>query len=104
MTDRVSHQLTGLEQYIPNNSRETLVLGRFPMRNRYISNYIFQKTGKRRTAKQVGSRLQQLRDTCGGRQRQSAPFIALNMLFILNSTQTTGAPPFPKAIFWTCTV
>lgn len=38
------------------------------MRNRFISEYIYQKTGKRRTAKQVGSRLQQLRDTCGGRQ------------------------------------
>ena len=39
------------------------------MRNRFISDWIFEKTGKRRTAKQVGSRLQQLRDTCGGKKR-----------------------------------
>jgi transcriptional enhancer factor len=38
------------------------------MRNRFISDWIFEKTGKRRTAKQVGSRLQQLRDTCGGKK------------------------------------
>ncbi|KAL9712180.1 hypothetical protein Ac2012v2_005257 [Leucoagaricus gongylophorus] len=67
--------IEGLEQYIPDDSRETRLLGRFPMRNRYISDYIYQKTGKRRTAKQVGSRLQQLRDTCGGSQllRRLAP-------------------------------
>jgi transcriptional enhancer factor len=64
-----SYPLIGLEQYTPDDSRETRLLGRFPMRNRFISDYIYQKTGKRRTAKQVGSRLQQLRDTCGGRQR-----------------------------------
>ncbi|KAF9449264.1 hypothetical protein P691DRAFT_667823 [Macrolepiota fuliginosa MF-IS2] len=63
--------IEGLEQYTPDDSRETRLLGRFPMRNRFISEYIYKKTGKRRTAKQVGSRLQQLRDTCGGRQRQS---------------------------------
>ncbi|KAF8883296.1 hypothetical protein BD779DRAFT_883119 [Infundibulicybe gibba] len=38
------------------------------MRNRFISEHIYRKTGKRRTAKQVGSRLQQLRDTCGGKR------------------------------------
>ncbi|RXW17910.1 hypothetical protein EST38_g7944 [Candolleomyces aberdarensis] len=37
---------------------------RFPYRNRFISDYIYEKTGKSRTHKQVGSRLQQLRDTC----------------------------------------
>ena len=36
------------------------------MRNRFISDYIFQVTGKQRTPKQVGSRLQQMRDTCKG--------------------------------------
>ncbi|KAJ6535012.1 hypothetical protein B0H19DRAFT_871917, partial [Mycena capillaripes] len=51
----------GLERYQPDDSRETRTLGRFPRRNRFISDYIFYKTGKRRTAKQVGSRLQQLR-------------------------------------------
>ncbi|KAF9558123.1 hypothetical protein CPC08DRAFT_23936 [Agrocybe pediades] len=60
--------IEGLENYQPDDSRETRLLGRFPMRNRFISDWIFKKTGKRRTAKQVGSRLQQLRDTCGGKR------------------------------------
>lgn len=60
--------LLGLENYQPDDSRETLLLGRFPLRNRFISDYIFEKTGKVRTPKQVGSRLQQLRDTCGGKE------------------------------------
>ncbi|KAJ7315756.1 hypothetical protein DFH08DRAFT_790184, partial [Mycena albidolilacea] len=54
-----------LEKYRPEDCRETLMLGRFPRRNRFISDYIFNKTGKRRSPKQVGSRLQQLRDCCG---------------------------------------
>ncbi|KIK56163.1 hypothetical protein GYMLUDRAFT_263841 [Collybiopsis luxurians FD-317 M1] len=58
--------LEGLALYQPDNSRETLLLGRFPMRNRFISEHIYKTTGELRTAKQVGSRLQQLRDTCGG--------------------------------------
>uniref|UniRef100_A0A0W0FUD5 TEA domain-containing protein n=1 Tax=Moniliophthora roreri TaxID=221103 RepID=A0A0W0FUD5_MONRR len=62
--------LEGLASYQPDDSRETRLLGRFPMRNRYISAYIYQKTGKHRTAKQVGSRLQQLRDTCGTKKLQ----------------------------------
>ncbi|KAF8623396.1 hypothetical protein AX17_007434 [Amanita inopinata Kibby_2008] len=60
--------IEGLESYIPEDCRETRLLGRFPMRNRFISDYIYRKTGKRRTAKQVGSRLQQLRDTCSGKE------------------------------------
>ncbi|KAG6917251.1 hypothetical protein DXG01_003283 [Tephrocybe rancida] len=60
--------LEGLSAYQPDDSRETRLLGRFPMRNRFISDFIFNKTGTRRTAKQVGSRLQQLRDTCGGKK------------------------------------
>ena len=38
------------------------------MRNRFISDYIHSTTGKFRSAKQVGSRLQQLRDTPEGRK------------------------------------
>ncbi|KAJ7724575.1 hypothetical protein DFH07DRAFT_1067010 [Mycena maculata] len=57
--------LEGLEKYQPDDSRETRMLGRFPRRNRFISDYVFHKTGKRRSAKQVGSRLQQLRESCG---------------------------------------
>ncbi|KAF6761113.1 hypothetical protein DFP72DRAFT_1002917 [Ephemerocybe angulata] len=60
--------IEGLENYLPDDSRETRLLGRFPLRNRFISDWIFEKTGKRRTAKQVGGRLQQLRDTFGGRK------------------------------------
>ncbi|KAI0060561.1 hypothetical protein BV25DRAFT_1807302 [Artomyces pyxidatus] len=57
-----------LDKYRPESSRSTRSLSRFPNRNRFISDYIFHVTGKRRTAKQVGSRLQQLRDTCGGKR------------------------------------
>ncbi|KAJ7065412.1 hypothetical protein C8F01DRAFT_945549, partial [Mycena amicta] len=52
----------GLEAYVPDDSRETRMLGRFPPRNRFISGYILEKTGERRSAKDVGSRLQQLRE------------------------------------------
>ena len=59
-----------LDKYRPETSRSTRSLSRFPNRNRFISDYIFHVTGKRRSAKQVGSRLQQLRDTCGGKRSQ----------------------------------
>ena len=36
------------------------------MRNRFISEYIYETTGKSRTPKQVGSRLQHLRVICKG--------------------------------------
>ena len=61
----------GLEKYQPVESRTTRAFGRFPMRNKFISDYIFNKTGKRRTPKQVGSRLQQLRDTAEGKRSAS---------------------------------
>ncbi|KAJ7085911.1 hypothetical protein C8R44DRAFT_651040, partial [Mycena epipterygia] len=53
----------GLQQYRPTACRDTLLLGRFPRRNQFISQYIWRKTGQRRTPKQVGSRLQQLRES-----------------------------------------
>ncbi|PPQ67637.1 hypothetical protein CVT24_002858 [Panaeolus cyanescens] len=58
--------LEALESYQPDSVgfKSTKNLGRFPMRNRFISDYILEATGKHRTPKQVGSRLQQLRDTC----------------------------------------
>ncbi|KAF5348168.1 hypothetical protein D9756_010731 [Leucocoprinus leucothites] len=37
---------------------------RFIGRNRFLSNYVNSATGRQRTPKQVGSRLQQLKDTC----------------------------------------
>ncbi|KAJ6565233.1 hypothetical protein DFH09DRAFT_1157888 [Mycena vulgaris] len=60
--------LEALEKYQPDDSRETRMLGRFPRRNRFISDYIFEKTGKRRSPKQIGSRLQQLRESCGAKK------------------------------------
>ncbi|KAF8889258.1 hypothetical protein BD779DRAFT_1671833 [Infundibulicybe gibba] len=57
-----------LEKYRPRSSINTELLRRFPKRNRYISDYILKVTGKARTPKQVGSRLQQLRDTCSDKR------------------------------------
>ncbi|PPQ97554.1 hypothetical protein CVT26_002339 [Gymnopilus dilepis] len=56
--------LDALEIYFPQSTKDPTALQRFPARNKFISEYIFKVTGKRRTAKQVGSRLQQLRETC----------------------------------------
>ncbi|KAI0070666.1 hypothetical protein K474DRAFT_1583418, partial [Panus rudis PR-1116 ss-1] len=53
----------GLQKYKPAGTRSTKALGRLPMRNKFVAEYIFRTTGKRRTPKQVGSRIQQLRDT-----------------------------------------
>ncbi|KAF7347431.1 TEA domain-containing protein [Mycena venus] len=51
----------GLEKYRLDDSKE-ISLRR---RNRIISDYIFETTGKRRSPEQVGSRLHQLRESCG---------------------------------------
>ncbi|KAK7675854.1 hypothetical protein QCA50_021211 [Cerrena zonata] len=59
--------IEGLQKYKPTGSRSTKALGRLPMRNKFVSDYIFEITGKRRTPKQVGSRIQQLRDTNSGK-------------------------------------
>ncbi|KAJ7434473.1 hypothetical protein FB451DRAFT_948203, partial [Mycena latifolia] len=53
----------GLEQYTPTVCMDTVFLGRFPGRNQFISEYIWRKTGQRRTTTQVASRLRQLRDS-----------------------------------------
>ncbi|KAF8239605.1 hypothetical protein L208DRAFT_1385576 [Tricholoma matsutake] len=55
--------LEALERYKPLRSGPYGTSGRFPLRNQFISDFIHETTGKRRTPKQVGSRLQQLRDT-----------------------------------------
>ncbi|KAJ7897494.1 hypothetical protein B0H13DRAFT_1623443 [Mycena leptocephala] len=52
-------------------------LGRYPGRNQFLSQFILNKTGEQRTAKQVGSRLQQLRDSCPGQECT----LMLNFLF-----------------------
>ncbi|KAJ7938495.1 hypothetical protein B0H13DRAFT_1499802, partial [Mycena leptocephala] len=53
----------GLGQFQPTVCKETVMLGRYPGRNQFLSQYILNKTGEQRTPKQVGSRLQQLRDS-----------------------------------------
>ncbi|KAL0953672.1 hypothetical protein HGRIS_004870 [Hohenbuehelia grisea] len=57
--------IEGLKMYRPFfNTGFTKSVARFPQRNRFIADHIFRRTGRRRTPKQVGSRLQQLRETC----------------------------------------
>ncbi|KAJ7223401.1 hypothetical protein GGX14DRAFT_427435 [Mycena pura] len=53
-----------LARFRPQASRETFMLGRFPGRNQFISRHIAVRTGQWRSPKQVGSRLQQLRESC----------------------------------------
>ena len=77
-----THPLSALDKYRPETSRSTRSLSRFPNRNRFISDYIYHVTGKRRTAKQVGSRLQQLRDTCGGKRSQCSSHLS-SRFFVL---------------------
>ncbi|KAG1776315.1 hypothetical protein EV702DRAFT_1029448 [Suillus placidus] len=59
--------LKGLQEYEPVH-RDSRVASRFPQRNQFISDYIYRETGKYRTSKQIGSRLQQLKDTLEGRE------------------------------------
>jgi len=59
----VAALIEGLKTYTPDGSQSSKPLSRFIMRNHFISDYIFETTGKRRTPKQVGNCLQQLRDT-----------------------------------------
>ncbi|KAF6745009.1 TEA/ATTS domain family-domain-containing protein, partial [Ephemerocybe angulata] len=64
--------LDALEQYQYTDDNKPYLSKhglRFPHRNQFISQYIYEKTGKNRTHKQVGSRLQQLRDTCDDSKR-----------------------------------
>ncbi|KAJ7220883.1 hypothetical protein GGX14DRAFT_204470, partial [Mycena pura] len=53
--------LEGLEKYVPDDSRESRMLGRYRGRNQFVSREIFMATGEWRSSKQVGSRIQQLR-------------------------------------------
>ncbi len=57
----------GLEKYTPAESKSPRGLTRFPNRNKFLAEHILKKTGEIRTAKQVGSRIQQLRDTSAGK-------------------------------------
>jgi hypothetical protein len=66
-----------LERYQPLCSGLYRTPGRFPMRNQFISDFIHETTGKRRTPKQVGSRLQQLRDTSKKTRRLSCDYVVV---------------------------
>ncbi|TRM64396.1 hypothetical protein BD626DRAFT_491684 [Schizophyllum amplum] len=55
--------LKGLASYQPD-TKSNKALNRFPRRNRFISEFIYNRTGEWRTAKQVSSRLQQLKESC----------------------------------------
>lgn len=76
-----------LGKYEPENTKSSKTLGRFPMRNRFVSDYIYDKTGKRRTPKQVGSRLQQLRDTCKGKHSKTTFIDRISETEFRNSPQ-----------------
>ncbi|KAJ7752660.1 hypothetical protein B0H16DRAFT_1887211 [Mycena metata] len=58
----VTALIEGLQHYRPPVCRQTVLLRQYPGRNRFISRYILSKTGEYRTMKQVGSRVQQLRE------------------------------------------
>ncbi|KXN86056.1 Transcriptional enhancer factor TEF-5 [Leucoagaricus sp. SymC.cos] len=56
--------IAGLQVYSDRHRVHMRHRGRFIGRNHFLSDYVKSITGRRRTAKQVGSRLQQLKDTC----------------------------------------
>lgn len=56
--------IKGLHVYSERHRVHMRHRGRFIGRNHFLSDYVKTATGRRRTAKQVGSRLQQLKDTC----------------------------------------
>ncbi|KAJ7142700.1 hypothetical protein C8R44DRAFT_924328, partial [Mycena epipterygia] len=92
--------LEGLQQYRPTPCRDTLMLGRFPYRNQFISEYIWRKTGQRRTPKQVGSRLQQLRESSLGQELHDLLFpspqsIIDRALLSVNVSHPTHEISFP---------
>lgn len=77
------------------------------MRNKFISDFIFEVTGVRRTPKQVGSRLQQLRDTCEGKRSESSsltaavralPPLLTIILFLQFSSSSPTAPMIPRSL------
>ncbi|KAJ7868704.1 hypothetical protein B0H13DRAFT_1896962 [Mycena leptocephala] len=83
----------GLAQFQPVVCRETVMLGRYPGRNQFLSQYILNKTGELRTAKQVRSRLQQLRDSCDQKLQDllfPSPYSSL-----ASGCPLTGQPEMP---------
>jgi len=62
------------------------------MRNRFISDWVYEKTGKRRTAKQVGSHLQRFRDVSGGKQRECPTLYETQINYSLSQCLTFSRP------------
>lgn len=58
------------------------------MRNRFVSDYIREATGKVRTPKQVGSRLQQLRETC---KDSESRYYLIRLLNLVKSQQFSSS-------------
>ncbi|KAJ7454086.1 TEA/ATTS domain family-domain-containing protein [Mycena latifolia] len=102
--------LEGLEQYTPTMCRDMVFLRRFPGRNQFISEYIWRKTGQRRTTKQIASRLQVLRESSKDHERTTGlenpieasliQFTVVHLLFPSPISTTTnvssnhcGTPP-----------
>ncbi|KAJ3574413.1 hypothetical protein NP233_g1790 [Leucocoprinus birnbaumii] len=56
--------IAGLQLYSDRHRVHMRHRGRFIGRNHFLASYVKSVTGKRRTAKQVGSHLQQLKETC----------------------------------------
>ena len=70
---------SGLDKYKPAESKLPRGFARFTDRNKFISQYICRKTGETRTAKQVASRIQQLRDTAAGKTSEFPHILALHL-------------------------
>lgn len=60
----------GLYKYFDSGGKSGKTPNRYPLRNKMVSDHILRTTGQYRKPKQVGSRVQQLRDTAGGRERK----------------------------------
>ena len=88
--------------YKPHDPRYARALGRFPKRNRFISDYIYDLTGVRRSPKQVGSRLQQLKDVACGKKRKYHNLFRVLLSFVGNSFSGNCccAPPLNLVSSW----
>ncbi|CAK5266359.1 unnamed protein product [Mycena citricolor] len=60
----------GLEKYVPPPRAGAAFSNRYPGRNRFLSNFILETTGERRSCKQVGSRIQQIRESAHSGQNE----------------------------------
>lgn len=64
MIFRLTLLFPGLQVYSDKHRVHMRHRGRFIGRNHFLAAFVKSLTGRHRSAKQVGSRLQQLKDTC----------------------------------------